>query len=161
MFADGNTTGPIVRWPRRSRRDTLQRPEPGRPFLTKRTPRLRRVPTSFATRTPKAWAREFEPMLRVITERQGQTHILGLHGMLGGEWVTVLEQHWRSVAAAEPFAKITVVLSEVEFIDPDGEQLLERMADAGVEFVVSGCMNRYVIEKLQRSRCARGDERVT
>jgi hypothetical protein len=37
----------------------------------------------------------------------------------------------------------------VDFIDADGERLLRRMAERGVDFVVSGCMNRYVVEQLQ------------
>jgi hypothetical protein len=88
-------------------------------------------------------------MLRVITERQGGRYRLDLHGTLGGEWVSVLEQHWRSIVEDEPSAKLTLVLSNVDFIDPDGEQLLQRMADDDVEFVVAGCMNRYVIDSLK------------
>jgi hypothetical protein len=87
-------------------------------------------------------------MLRVITERQGDRYRLDLHGTLGGEWVSVLEQHWRSILEDVPSAKLTLVLSNVDFIDPDGEQLLQRMADDEVEFVVAGCMNRYVIDRL-------------
>ena len=87
-------------------------------------------------------------MLRVITDRQGNRYRLDLHGTLGGEWVSVLEQHWRSILDDVPSAKLTVVLSNVGFIDPDGEQLLQRMADDDVEFVVAGCMNRYVVDSL-------------
>ena len=58
--------------------------------------------------------------------------------------MAVLEQHWRSIMDDVPSAKLTLVLSNVDFIDPDGEKLLHRMAD-DVEFVVAGCMNRYVI----------------
>ena len=64
-------------------------------------------------------------MLRVITRRLGDGYRLELHGMLGGEWVRLLEGHWRAI-----------------------------VADAGVEFVVSGCLNRYVIEKLQPNAAA-------
>jgi hypothetical protein len=88
-------------------------------------------------------------MLRVITERQADRYRVDLHGTLGGEWVPVLEHHWRSIADAAPSAKLTLVLSNVDFIDPDGEQLLQRMADADVEFVVAGCMNRHVIDSLK------------
>ena len=88
-------------------------------------------------------------MLRVITERQGDHYTLDLHGTLGGEWVTVLEQHWRSILHDVPSAQLTLVLSNVDFIDPDGQQLLHRMADNDVEFVVAGCMNRYVIDRLK------------
>jgi hypothetical protein len=95
--------------------------------------------------------RGVKPMLRVITVRQGSTNRLELHGMLGGEWVPLLEQHWRAIVDGGASAGVTVVLSNVDFIDPDGEGLLQRMADAGVRFVVSGCMNRYVVDRLQAS----------
>jgi hypothetical protein len=88
-------------------------------------------------------------MLRVITERHGDSYRLDLHGTLGGEWVAVLEQHWRSIMHHAPAARVTLVLSNVDFIDPDGEQLLQQMADDGVAFVVTGCMNRYVIDRLR------------
>ncbi len=89
-------------------------------------------------------------MLRVITEQRGDTCRLELHGTLGGEWVPMLEQHWRRIVGAPDSAKVTLVLSDVHYIDADGERLLKRMADCGTEFVVEGCMNRYVIEKLRQ-----------
>lgn len=88
-------------------------------------------------------------MLRVITERLGDRYTLDLHGRLGGEWVAVLERHWRSIMRTLPTARVTLVLSNVDFIDPDGERLLRRMAQDEVDFVVAGCMNRYVIEHLK------------
>jgi hypothetical protein len=88
-------------------------------------------------------------MLRVITERYGNSYRLDLHGTLGGKWVTVLEQDWRSIMDDVPSAKVTLVLSNVDFIDPDGEQLLRRMGDDHVEFVVAGCLNRYLIDRLK------------
>jgi hypothetical protein len=88
-------------------------------------------------------------MLRVITERLGHSYTLDLHGTLGGQWVAALEQHWQSILNDVPAARVTLVLSNVDFIDPDGEALLQRMADDHVEFVVSGCMNRYVIDNLK------------
>ncbi len=88
-------------------------------------------------------------MLRVITQQLRDGYRLELHGMLGGEWVRLLEEHWRTLAATVPSVNVLVVLSNVDFIDPDGERLLRRMADAGVEFVVSGCMNRHVVEQLR------------
>jgi hypothetical protein len=102
---------------------------------------------------------ESASMLRVITERQGDRYRLDLHGTLGGEWVAVLEQHWRSIMDDVPSAKLTLVLSNVDFIDPNGEQLLHRMADDDVEFVVAGCMNRYVIGRLRPSLSAAGERR--
>ncbi len=93
-------------------------------------------------------------MLRVITTQLGNGYRLELHGMLGGEWVRLLEQHWRAILAAAPSAAITLALVDVEFIDADGEALLRRMAQSGVVFAVSGCLNRYVIQKLQANAAA-------
>jgi hypothetical protein len=99
-------------------------------------------------------------MLRVITDRQGDSYRLDLHGVLGGEWVPLVERHWRSIMRAQPSAKATLVLSSVDFIDPDGERLLQRMADEGVEFVVAGCLNRYVVDNLKPGgRAAEGVRR--
>ena len=61
----------------------------------------------------------------------------------------MLEQHWRAIMRALPSAKVTVVLSNVDFIDRNGELLLQDMAGEGVRFVVAGCMNRYVIDHLK------------
>jgi len=88
-------------------------------------------------------------MLRVITERQGDRYRIDLHGTLGGEWVALLEQHWRSIMDDVPSARVTLVLSNVDFIDPDGEELLRRMVDDDVGFVAVGCMNRFVIDRLR------------
>lgn len=87
-------------------------------------------------------------MLRVITQQHDDSCRLELHGMLVGEWVPLLEHHWCAMLSDLPSVKVTVVLSGVDFIDEDGKRLLRRMADGGVEFIVSGCMNRYVIEML-------------
>jgi hypothetical protein len=97
---------------------------------------------------------ESAAMLRVITERLGDSYRLDLHGTLGGEWVAVLEQHWHAIMGDVPSAKVRLVLSNVDFIDQDGERLLQRMADEDVEFVVAGCMNRYVIDSLKRAASA-------
>jgi hypothetical protein len=96
-------------------------------------------------------------MLRVITDRQGHHYRLDLHGVLGGDWVPLLEQHWRSILSHEPSAAVTLVLSNVAFIDPDGERLLQRMADAGVAFIVTGCLNRYVVDNLRPGVHAAGE----
>jgi hypothetical protein len=99
-------------------------------------------------------------MLRVITEKHGDRYRLDLHGTLGGEWVPMLEHHWRSIVEDLPSAKLTLVLSNVDFIDPEGEQLLHRMAGQDVGFVVAGCMNRYVIESLRAgASAAEGEQR--
>src|SRR3954452_25106297 len=93
-------------------------------------------------------------MLRVITDRQGNRYRLDLHGTLGGDWVGVLEQHWRSIMHDVPFAKVTLVLSNASYIDSEGERLLHRMASEDVEVIVAGFMNQYVIDSLRSGASA-------
>jgi hypothetical protein len=87
-------------------------------------------------------------MLRIITKQRGTTYRLELHGTLAGEWIAVLERHWREILDAVPSALVAVGLSDIGFIDRDGEELLRRMAERGVKLDGAGCMNRYVIEKI-------------
>lgn len=94
-------------------------------------------------------------MLRVTTRQHGNTYTFELSGVLGGEWVPMLEEHWRATINRARSAVVTVTLSDVDFIDGAGERLLQTMAEAGVELVVSGCMNRYVIDHLQHLTAAR------
>jgi hypothetical protein len=89
-------------------------------------------------------------MLRIITERRGNVDCLELHGHLRGAWVAVLARQWREIREAAPSALVRVGLSNVVFIDADGEQLLRRMAQSGVQIDGAGVMNRYVIEKVSR-----------
>jgi hypothetical protein len=99
-------------------------------------------------------------MLRVITERVGDRFRLDLHGTLGGEWVAVLQQHWRAIVDEVPEGSVTVTLADVDFVDPGGEQLLREMAEHGVLFAAAGCMNRYFIDSLTSGvRMAEGGRR--
>ena len=87
-------------------------------------------------------------MLRIITDRHGPAYRLYLHGTLAGEWIDLLERYWHAVVRNGPSGTVTVVMSDVTFIDPAAEPLLRRMAGAGVAFEGAGIMNRYVIDKI-------------
>jgi hypothetical protein len=88
-------------------------------------------------------------MLRIITERRGNTFVLDLHGTVADEGVATLERHWRGIVQTVPSAVVCVGLSNVGFIDTLGERLLRRMAQCGVAFTAAGCMNRYVIQRIE------------
>ena len=87
-------------------------------------------------------------MLRIITKKRGTTYQLELHGTIAGEWIDVLERHWRDILKTVSGASIAVGLSNVAFIDRKGEELLRRMAERGVKLDGAGLMNRYVIERI-------------
>ncbi len=88
-------------------------------------------------------------MLRIESERNDGHHAIVLHGSIAGEWVSLLDRCWRSIAEDAPSAGIKVVLTDVLFIDYDGERLLERMWRQGVELEAYGCMNRHVIDRIR------------
>lgn len=89
-------------------------------------------------------------MLRIVTEQHGDHFTLFLHGRIAGEWVELLERYWLTIADSVPSARVTTVLTDVSFIDTEGERLLGRMWQRGVDFVASGCMNRHVVESIQQ-----------
>jgi Uncharacterized conserved protein len=54
-------------------------------------------------------------MLRIISKQQGTTYRLELHGTVAGEWIAVLEHHWRDILYAVPSATIAVGVSKRGF----------------------------------------------
>ncbi len=91
-------------------------------------------------------------MLRIEYEQHGGHFAIVLHGSIAGEWVSLLDRYWRSIVEDLPSARVNVVLTDVSFIDHDGERLLERMWRRGVELEAYGCMNRHVIDKIRAQR---------
>jgi hypothetical protein len=72
-----------------------------------------------------------------------------LCGQLAGPWVQEFRSCWehaRSIAAA---SASVVDLSDVTFIDEEGEKLLSEMRSAGVEFVATGVETKYLLENLK------------
>lgn len=88
-------------------------------------------------------------MLRIVTEQHDDTYTVSLYGRLAGEWVGLLDRYWQTLLGKVPAAKVTAVLSDVSFIDADGERLLARMWRRGSDIVGCGCMNRHVIEQVK------------
>jgi hypothetical protein len=83
-------------------------------------------------------------MLRICYSQQWT-----LCGQLAGPWVQELRSCWehaRSIAAA---SASVVDLSDVTFIDEDGEKLLSEMRISGVEFVATGVETKYLLENLK------------
>ena len=94
-------------------------------------------------------------MLRIVTQQHGDRFTLALHGSVAGEWVSLLDCYWQSLVRSVPSAQVTAELSDVSFIDRDGERLLERMWCGGVELVASGCRNRHVVARIRGEACDR------
>ena len=72
-----------------------------------------------------------------------------LCGQLAGPWVQELRSCWEHARRTAAASRSVVNLSEVTFIDENGERLLSEMRGAGVEFVATGVANRDLIENLE------------
>jgi ABC-type transporter Mla MlaB component len=78
-------------------------------------------------------------MLRIIATYQlvaetGAAYMLELKGRLEGDCVDELRRSWRALRSAVTDISISVVTSEVEFVDAAGRVLLAEMHCAGVDF---------------------------
>ena len=72
-------------------------------------------------------------MLRITLEQELDLVTLKLEGRLAGPWVDELERSWKNIRETEPGQRVTVNLSEVSFVDPEGEELLRSMFRDGAQ----------------------------
>jgi copper chaperone CopZ len=84
-------------------------------------------------------------MLRITTKIDASKTTLELEGKLAGAWVDELERCWREI---DPARAVKVSLEAVTFIDDDGKRLLARLHQSGAELIVSGCMNKSIVQQI-------------
>ena len=83
-------------------------------------------------------------MLRISYSQQWT-----LCGQLAGPWVQELRSCWKHARRAAAGSGAVVDLSDVTFIDEDGERLLAEMRRAGVEFVATGVETKHLLQNLK------------
>jgi hypothetical protein len=88
-------------------------------------------------------------MLRISYKLTDSTQQWILCGQLAGPWVEELRACWSHGRLTEAGAKSVVDLSEVTFIDENGEKLLSEMRSAGVGFVATGVDNKHLLDNLE------------
>lgn len=92
-------------------------------------------------------------MLRITTIEESQNATLRLEGRLVGAWVGELERCWISTKNANHKRKLTIDLSDVEFVDERGEELLERLFLEGAELHADNLFLRSLISAIvERSK---------
>lgn len=90
-------------------------------------------------------------MLKITTQQETGALRLILEGRLAGLWLNELEQSWDSIKDTMPVRHI-VDLTGVTYIEDQGLTLLKRMWHDGAEFIVSGCCNKPLVERITNSR---------
>jgi anti-anti-sigma regulatory factor len=89
-------------------------------------------------------------MLRITFQEDPEGTTLKLEGKISGPWVNELERSWTE-HPSEGSKQVTVDLSDVTYIDPEGKRLLARMMGEGVYLQGTQLMARYIIDEITRA----------
>jgi hypothetical protein len=88
-------------------------------------------------------------MLRISYSLTDSGQQWTLCGQLAGPWVQELRSCWERTRGAAAGSRAVVNLSDVTFIDEDGERLLAEMRNSGVEFVAAGVETKHLLQNLK------------
>lgn len=86
-------------------------------------------------------------MLKITYKGTPDSTNVKLEGKLSGPWVDELERSWREYTR-HPSGNVTIDLSGVTYIDPEGKRLLSRMVGKGVCLEGTRLMTKYVIDEI-------------
>ncbi len=80
-------------------------------------------------------------------------------GRLVGPWVSELRNTWARTRRSHDKRTCIIDLSDVTFIDKNGERLLRAVPKRGAQFVADGIYIKHVLEQPKRmSKSERNDE---
>lgn len=89
-------------------------------------------------------------MLRIDYENSPGSTRLKLEGKLAGPWVDEVARTWFDVIGEKPAKEVTVDLSGVTFVDPDGKKLLRWMLDRGAKLCDGHLMTQYIVDQVRQ-----------
>jgi hypothetical protein len=100
-------------------------------------------------------------VLKITVDETEQLTRFRLEGKLSGPWVEELERVWlRSISVSQEHPKrIVADICGATFVDPAGRELLARMYRQGVKLEASGCMNRSIVEGIERTQSSGAEPR--
>jgi hypothetical protein len=99
-------------------------------------------------------------MLRVTREDGKQPPTLKVEGKLCGPWVPELEREWCRAASETENRDVIADLSNLTFLDSAGWDLLERMAQQGVNLQAHELLPRFVISEIKSHLGRKAHEEV-
>ncbi len=98
-------------------------------------------------------------MLRITIHDSTRELRIKLEGKLSGPWVEELRQCWRTASTAASRG-MSLDLSEVDFVDPEGQSLLSEMHGLGVRLeAATPLIQALVKEGIDRACCATVEEK--
>jgi ABC-type transporter Mla MlaB component len=87
-------------------------------------------------------------MLKITTVMAEQQTTLNLTGKLSGPWVAELNRHWQCVAVFQRRGVLIVNVTDVTFMDAEGQALLTEMWRAGVELHTTDCFTKAIVDRI-------------
>jgi hypothetical protein len=121
------------------------RPSPGRPSTAPPTQSVTCESSKCSTAIGARDALPLVPVMLRICYSQRWT----LCGQLAGPWVQELRSCWQHARRVTAGSAAMVDLSDVTFIDENGESLLSEMRSAGVQFVATGVETKHLLQNLK------------
>ena len=98
-------------------------------------------------------------MLKITLHDSAEELRFRLEGRLSGAWVTELRQCWQTAQSTTGSRKTTLDLGEVDFVDADGQSLLDDMHRHGVILKAVTPLIRELVQEIERGgRCATVEE---
>jgi ABC-type transporter Mla MlaB component len=98
-------------------------------------------------------------MLRITLHDSARELRFKLEGKLSGPWVEELHQCWRTAASTTAGRITSLDLSEVDFVDADGQSLLSDMHRQGVRLdAATPLIQALVAEGVGQAGCATVEE---
>ena len=91
-------------------------------------------------------------MLRITNVGSDRRQKWALCGQLAGPWVEEFRANWEKARVRASGHKFIVDLSDVTFIDENGEELLRSMKCEGVEFIATGVDTRHLVRNLKNKQ---------
>ena len=100
-------------------------------------------------------ARDVCRMLKITLHDSARELRFKLEGKLSGLWVRELKQSWTTAASTTEGRSTTVDLTDVDFVDDEGESLLTSMHQEGVRLIADTPVIRAMVDEVcDRKRCA-------
>jgi ABC-type transporter Mla MlaB component len=91
-------------------------------------------------------------MLKITLHDSASELRFKLEGKLSGLWVKELRQSWQTAQSTVRNRKTVLDLADLEFVDPEGQALLEEMHRQGVTMIAMSVFIRAIVDEVCRSR---------
>jgi hypothetical protein len=90
-------------------------------------------------------------MLKITIHDSAAALRFRLEGRLTGPWVDELRQCWRTAASTTGGRETVLDLREVDFVCPDGQELLSEMYGKGVRLLAATPLIQAMVEEISHS----------